>query len=141
VQIPLKPSTARRDTSSVPARRPSSKAPLQAFFRIAALWQLSPEQQMKLLGLQAPSTFYNWRKSAPSTLPRDTLERISYVLGIYKALQILIPDPRSADAWVKKPNGAPLFNGKSALGRMLTGNVSDLYVVRQYLDAQRGGWS
>ncbi len=96
---------------------------------------------MKLLGLQAPSTFYNWRKSAPATLPRDTLERISYVLGIYKALQILIPDPRSADVWIKKPNGAPLFNGKSALARMLTGNVSDLYVVRQYLDAQRGGWS
>ncbi len=96
---------------------------------------------MKLLGLQAPSTFYNWRKSAPATLPRDTIERISYVLGIYKALQILIPDPRSADAWIKKPNRAPLFNGKSALARMLTGNVSDLYVVRQYLDAHRGGWS
>jgi hypothetical protein len=126
---------------AAPARRHSSKPPLQAFFRIAALWQLSPEQQMKLLGLQAPSTYYNWRKAAPATLPRDTLERLSYVLGIYKALQILIPDPRSADAWVKKPNRAPLFNGKSALDRMLTGNVSDLYVVRQYLDAQRGGWS
>ncbi len=30
------------------------------------------------------------------------------------------------------------FGGASALERMLGGNVGDLYVVRQYLDAQRG---
>ena len=67
------------------------------------------------------------------------LERISYVLGIHKALEILFPDPVRADAWVRRPNDAPLFGGRSALERMLGGNVSDLYVVRQYLDAQRGG--
>ena len=65
-------------------------------------------------------------------------ERISYLLGIYKALQMLFPEPAQADAWVKKPNQAPLFGGRSALERMLGGQVADLYVVRQYLDAQRG---
>ena len=64
---------------------------------------------------------------------------MSYVLGIYKALQILLPDAEAADAWVRKPNAAPLFGGKPALHRMLSGNVADLYVVRQYLDAWRGG--
>ena len=73
-------------------------------------------------------------------LPKDTLERISYILGIFKALQILLPDEKAADAWVKRPNTAVLFAGKSALDRMLSGHVADLYVVRQYLDAQRGGW-
>lgn len=67
------------------------------------------------------------------------LERISYVLGIYKALQILFPDPVRADAWIKRANSAPLFAGQRALDRLLSGNVSDLFVVRQYLDAQRGG--
>ena len=67
------------------------------------------------------------------------LERISYVLGIYKALQILLPETERADAWVTTPNAAPLFGGDSALTRMLGGNVGDLYAVRQYLDAQRGG--
>ncbi len=71
-------------------------------------------------------------------LPQDTLERLSYILGIYKALQILLPNPRAADEWVRKINQAPQFGGRSALERMLSGQVADLYIVRQYLDAERG---
>jgi len=61
------------------------------------------------------------------------------VLGIYKALRILLPDDMAADAWVRQPNAATPFGGRSALERMLGGQVSDLFVVREYLDAQRGG--
>ena len=57
------------------------------------------------------------------------------------ALQVLIPVPSAADSWVKRPNQAPLFNGRSALDVMLSGNVSDLFLVRQYVDAQRSGWA
>jgi hypothetical protein len=64
-----------------------------------------------------------------------------YILGVYKALQILLPDPQAADSWVQRPNTASPFNGRPPLQRMLGGNVADLYVVRQYLDAQRGGWA
>ena len=85
------------------------------------------------------STYFLWKKNSAGQLGRDTLERVSYILGIYKALQILLPDTVAADAWVRKPNAAPLFAGKPALQRMLSGNVADLYVVRQYLDAWRGG--
>src|SRR5574337_1032243 len=60
------------------------------------------------------------------------------LLGVWQALQILFPDPAQADAWLHQPNTAPLFGGQSALERMLSGNVADLFVVRQYLDAQRG---
>jgi Protein of unknown function (DUF2384) len=115
-----------------------SGAALKAFFRIAELWKLDTREQQILLGSPAPSTFFKWKKELAGSLSRDVLERISYVLGIYKALQILLPDPRRADGWVHEPNAAPLFGGESALSRMLGGNVSDLYVVRQYLDAQRG---
>jgi hypothetical protein len=114
----------------------------RSFFNIATLWGLSPDEQMTLLGSPPTSTFYKWRSATESaTLPKDTLERISYVLGIYKALQILLPDERAADAWVRQPNTAPLFGGKSAMDRMMSGQVSDLFVVRQYLDAERGGWA
>ena len=61
------------------------------------------------------------------------------VLGIYKALQILLPDETAAHEWVMRPNSAAPFGGRSALERMSSGQVADLYVVRQYLDAQRGG--
>ncbi|HET8881082.1 MAG TPA: MbcA/ParS/Xre antitoxin family protein, partial [Solimonas sp.] len=83
--------------------------------------------------------FFLWKKQKAGSLSRDVMERISYVLGIYKALQILFPQAERADEWVRRPNDAPLFAGRSALDRMLSGNVADLFVVRSYLDAQRGG--
>ena len=114
---------------------------LRTFLRIADLWELTADEQMTLLGVTARSTFFKWKKNPNTTLPKDTLERISYILGIYKALQILLPNEKAADEWVRRPNAASLFGGQSALDRMLSGQVADLFVVRQYLDAQRGGWT
>ena len=112
---------------------------LRTLFRIADAWGLGTRELMKLLGNPPRSTFYKWKQGDIAALPQDVLERISYVFGIYSALQVLLPRPEAADAWIKKPNAAPLFGGRSALDRMLSGQVADLYVVRQYLDAQRGG--
>src|SRR6187431_1037479 len=113
-------------------------AGLRAFVNIAEAWNLTVAEQLKLLGIGSRSTFFKWRREREPRLPRDTLERLSYLLGIYKSLQILIPDPSAADEWVRKPNSAPLFGGRPALERMLSGQVADLYVVRQYLDSERG---
>ena len=129
-----------RPATELDRKRLSGPA-LRTFFRIADLWSLSVEEQMTLLGLTARSTFFKWKKDQVTVLPRDTLERISYMLGVYKALQILLPDEQAADEWVRRPNAALPFGGRSALDRMLSGQVADLYVVRQYLDAQRGGWA
>nr|WP_153102443.1 MbcA/ParS/Xre antitoxin family protein [Paraburkholderia hayleyella] len=119
-----------------------SAAGLRAFFNIARDWGLNIDEQIILLGGPGRSTFFKW-KSAPHTarLGRDTLERLSLLLGIYKALQILLPPPAAADSWIKRPNSAPPFGGRPALSRMLAGNISDLVAVRQYLDAMRGGWA
>lgn len=111
---------------------------LRAFFSMADAWKLRIADQRKLLGDPPESTFYKWKRQRDAVPARDTLERISYLLGIWQSLQILFPDPAQADAWPHKPNQAPLFGGHSALERLLSGNVADLYVVRQYLDAQRG---
>lgn len=113
-------------------------AGLRAFARIAEAWGLTIAEQLKLLGIASRSTYFKWRREQTPRLSQDTLERLSYLLGIYKSLQILLPDPRAADAWVRKPNDAAPFGGGSALDRMLSGQVADLYVVRQYLDAERG---
>ena len=119
----------------------SAAAPgaLRTFFRIVADWQLSAQDTRVLLGNPPESTFYKWKSGQVGQIGRDVLERISYVLGIYKALQILLPNATSADGWIKRPNTAPVFGGRSALHLMLSGNVADLYLVRQYLDAERGG--
>jgi Antitoxin Xre/MbcA/ParS C-terminal toxin-binding domain/Antitoxin Xre-like helix-turn-helix domain len=125
------PNDAARDEKlSAPA--------LRAFFNLAERWRLRVSDQRRLLGDPPESTFYKWKRERDGALSRDTLERISYLLGIFKALAILFPQPDRADAWLRKPNMAPTFGGKSALERMLSGNVADLFTVRQYLDAQRG---
>lgn len=118
-----------------------AQASLRTFFRIADAWKLGVDEQMTLLGITSRSTYFKWKKEGTDRLSRDTLERLSYLFGIYKALQTLLPTHDAADGWVRRPNDAPLFHGRSALDRMLSGNVADLYVVRQYLDAQRGGWA
>ena len=112
---------------------------LRTLFRIARAWGLANQEQMTLLGSPPRSTFYRWKQGENVVLSRDTLERISYIFGIYSALQVLLPKPEAADAWIRTPNAAPIFGGRSALDRMLSGQVGDLYLVRQYLDAQRGG--
>ena len=111
---------------------------LRTFFNLAKTWELSEQEQMKHLGLNSRSTLHAWKVGRVSKVSRDTLERISYLLGIFKAINIILPDIKRADEWMRLPNKAPLFGGRSALDRMTTGNIGDLYVVRQYLDAQRG---
>ncbi len=113
-------------------------AGMRAFFEIAEAWGLSPDKGMVLLGQPSKATFFNWKKGQVPALKHDTLQRLSYVLGIYRALQILYSGPEMADSWVKRPNQA--FGGGTALARMLGGDVTDLAAVRNYLDAVRGGW-
>jgi len=133
--------------SAVPRPRPSpvdlaspaaAAAALRTFWRLADAWQLSAAEQATLLGV-GRTTLYQWKQGKVGALDRHQLERLSYLFGIYSALQILFPVAHRANEWLRKPNAAPVFGGRSALERMLGGQVGDLYVVRQYLDAQRGG--
>lgn len=129
--------------ASAPDMPALAAAGLRAFARIAQAWSLSVDEQLCLLGQPPRSTFFAWRRHPDrALLSRDTLERLSNLLGIYKSLQILLPDAQAADLWVRRPNTAAPFGGRSALDRMLAGNVADLNLVRRYLDGVRGGgWS
>jgi len=118
-----------------------TSALLPAIFNILSQWQLTGAQQMTMLGLSNEKTLYNWkRQPEKAKLTRDLLERASYILGIYKSLQILLQDQVLADQWLSSPNDNPLFNGTAPLNRLLAGQVVDLAVVRDFLDAERAGW-
>lgn len=109
---------------------------LKTFFNIMDAWCVKNDKQLSLLGRPSDSTFFNWKKGKVSALPLDTLERISYVMGIYKALGVLFPTRKQADEWISKDNQA--FDGESALDYMTKGSMVQLIHVRRYLDAQRG---
>ncbi len=132
--------TAGRKIKAEAAKKVSSSAAgLKAFFKIAALWKLSVEDQMVLLGLSSESTFHKWKKQPDgANLSKDTLDRISYVLGIYKDLQTLLPNNESADNWVKRSNKATMFAERSPLSVMKRGHIIDLHNVRQHLALARG---
>jgi Protein of unknown function (DUF2384) len=115
-------------------------AGLRAFFEIAKKWDVSTADAMVLLGSPPRSTFHKWKSGDTKGIAasRDLATRLSYVLGIFKALEILYRRPDVADRWVNQPNLA--FGGQSALQRMMGGEITDLAVVRDYLDNVRGGW-
>jgi uncharacterized protein (DUF2384 family) len=110
---------------------------LDVFTPMAEAWGLTTEEQMRLLGSPPRSTYFKWKKDG-GPLPRDTAERVSNLLAIWKSLEILFTDPARSDGWLRRPND--FFGGISALDTMLAdGNFFDIARVRQYLDAQRGG--
>lgn len=115
-----------------------SRSALLGFFRLAGAWQVRDDDARELLGGVSSSAFYEWKKNPDRLLEVDRITRISYLLGIYKALHILYGD-KLADEWVHLPNSNPVFNGRSPLAFMLAGGLLAMQTVRRLLDARRGG--
>ncbi|MCR9091069.1 MbcA/ParS/Xre antitoxin family protein [Algiphilus sp.] len=124
--------------------RQEASVAIKAALRIAACWQLSDRDLGILLGGISVASLRRWRSALrDGGTPRadinvDTLDRVSYLLGIYKSLHLLFPDAAQADAWIHKPNDGLPFGGRSAMDVMLQGSMRDLMTVRRYLDAWRG---
>lgn len=129
------PAEAAREMDPAP-RAIDHDAVKRGLFRIMDAWEVRDSDAQVLLGKPSRTTFYAWKKGQGGKLSHDTLERVSYLLGTYKALQLLFSNPSQADAWMKKPNAA--FGGRSALEHALGGRVVDLAFVRQHLDFVRG---
>lgn len=113
-----------------------ARVALKAFFKLSQAWGLTREEAQVLLGSPSESTYYRWRQGKVASLPRDTLERISVLIGIYKALHILFPIATRADDYIRRANSD--FAGRSAMDVMLQGSVDALYQIRRYLDSWRG---
>jgi hypothetical protein len=115
-----------------------SRSALKGFFQLLEAWQVRDEDARELLGGLSSSAFYEWKKNPDRVLEVDRITRISYLLGVYKALHILYGD-KLADEWVHLPNSNPVFNGRAPLAFMLGGGLLAMQTVRRLLDARRGG--
>lgn len=114
-------------------------AALEAYFSLTERWSLTETEERALLGNPAESDFLAWKSERKADwLSTDALKRISYLIGIGRALGSLLPSEQSASSWVGKANSAPGFNGRSALSRMLSGNIEDIAAIHSYLDSQVG---
>ena len=115
-----------------------SPTAVKLFFRLAAHWRLSIEQQRILLGSISRLTHYNGGVGWVGALSRDQLEQISLVLGIHGGLELLFADAANAERWFTADNDDVPFGDVSPLARMTQGSIDDLYAVRRYIDAWRG---
>jgi hypothetical protein len=125
------------DLSRLETRERLSRSAVDGFFAIMDKWQIPIERAGELLGGMPRSTVYKMRTAA-GTLRQDELTRISYLVGIYKALHILLPVDL-ADNWVTQPNDNPLFRGQSPVDYIVREGIPGLQQVRSLLDAERGG--
>jgi hypothetical protein len=127
-----------------PANRRRLSGPgLRTFLAIADLWGLTDDERLRVLGLPAKSTYYNWVKAVRAhqdiTLDVDMLTRISAVLGIHQALGVLHPTEGEGVAWLRTPHGAPLFGGRPPMALVTCGAQDGILSVRRFLDSARGG--
>jgi hypothetical protein len=127
------------------ARTPAAGLPehgaagLRTVFRIFDELGITADEGRVLLGGLARTTYYRWRKHPEqASIHQDLLERLSYLLGIYKAIAILVPDERQQAAFLRRANSHPVCGGRTPLEVMLGGQVADLYRVRRWLDGERG---
>jgi hypothetical protein len=111
---------------------------LKAFFNIMSRWEVRDEDARALLGGLTHGPYYEWKRKPDRVIDTDRLTRISYLIGIFKALHIL-HGRRLADEWVRLPNSNPVFAGQTPLAYMIRGGLPAMQTVRRLLDARRAG--
>ena len=127
------------DLTSAAARERLSPSALKAFFNMMERWNVRDEDARALLGGVTNGPYYEMkRQPADRVLDADKLLRVSYLIGIFKALNIL-HGRALADEWVQLPNTNRIFGGSTPLAYMLKGGVTAMQTVRRLLDSRRGG--
>jgi len=121
---------AERERLSAPA--------LEAFFNIMARWNVRDEDARALLGGVSNGPYYEMKRDPDRVLDADRLTRVSYLVGIFKALHIL-HSRDLADQWVHLPNRNPIFAGQTPLAYLIRGGLPAMQTVRRLVDARRAG--
>lgn len=130
--------TAEYPIPPIPLTAEHLRAGMRAFFKIAALWQLSEEEQLALLGVTSSSILGGWKGGGITHVSAETISRLASIFGIFRAINIILQQPDRADAWMRRPNTGAPFAGRSAIERMKDGDISDLDAVRRYLATLSG---
>src|SRR5439155_19103108 len=129
------------DFESREERERLSGPALKGFFNIMVRWHVRDEDARALLGGVSNGPFYEMKRDpgdAGRVLDPDRLTRVSYLVGIFKALNVLYSE-KLADAWVQLPNRNAIFGGEPPLAIMVKGGLPALQIVRRLLDARRAG--
>ncbi len=110
-------------------------------FRVATrtldAWGFSPDEMPPVFGL-SPSQFEGFRATGlgEESVSEELTIRVSLILGIERALEMLLAEEADIRDWINRPSNAPVFQGYPPKSIFLTGRLDDLREIRTYLD----GW-
>ncbi|MDF1586048.1 MbcA/ParS/Xre antitoxin family protein [Marinimicrococcus flavescens] len=133
---PITATSARADSPVITDDEAGALA--RATVNLFRAWGMSDAEARTLLGGMAARTWSRWKEGHVGRIDRDLRMRMAHLMGIHKGLRYLFKDPARGYAWIRKPNAA--FGGNSALDIMLRGELADLSLMREWLDAERGAW-
>lgn len=105
---------------------------LAAFLRVSAAWGLDEAQERMLLGQPSRETLQSWKEHRAGALSLDQVERISYVLRVFRLLQ----ERQGGVDWLLQPRQEPIFGGRRPLDVMCLEDVRGLRQVAQFLQAE-----
>jgi uncharacterized protein (DUF2384 family) len=125
------------DLTDPATRKRLSAAGIEAFFAIVKSWELKSEEARGLLGGISNGRYYGLKRSRKGVLTQDELTRISLLIGIFKALNILF-SRKLANQWIARPNSNAMFKGAPPLAALAQG-IPQMMSVRRLLDSRRGG--
>jgi uncharacterized protein (DUF2384 family) len=126
------------DLGDAATRARLSPPAIEAFFAIVEKWELRNEDAMALLGGVSHGRYYELKKNRKGLLAQDELTRISLLIGIFKALNILF-SRKLANQWASRPNSNSMFHNAPPLEMLIRGGVPGMIGVRRLLDSRRGG--
>jgi hypothetical protein len=124
------------DFKSAAVQKRLGPSALRIFRKMIEIWTITNEDALLLLGSQDEQIL----RCNPENvqLDRDTLMGISYLTGIFKALNTL-HSQRLADQWISLPSANVIFGGQSPLHFMIDGGLPAMQIVRRLLDARCAG--
>jgi len=124
--------TSSIDTHSIAART----AYAQMITKLFALWILSADEELSLLGLKSHRTVQRYRQGAPVANRKGMIERIGHLLAIHRSLRILLRSDRElVYTWIKLPNKD--LGDLRPLDLMLRDGTAGIATVRSYLERER----
>jgi uncharacterized protein (DUF2384 family) len=126
------------DLTDSATRKRLSPAAIEAVLKISEKWGLKSDDAMLLLGGISNGRYYGLKKSRKGPLTQDELTRVSLLIGIFKALNILFSE-KLANQWVSRPNSNPMFKNQPPLVFLIQGGMPGMLAVRRLLDGRRGG--
>jgi hypothetical protein len=102
--------------------------------KLFSAWDVSDAQACTLLGAISPDVWDAWKDGHFEHNDADLRLRMAHLVGIQTGVRKLFRDASRGYAWLRASNSA--FGGKSAIDIMLSGKITDLAAVREWLAAE-----